>query len=181
MFKFVGGFFSGVVAFALLGWLFAADLMVSVTESPFGVRETAARIQRNIVAQGWDLSGVRNPQASVKRKGATVPPVLLVEACNTEYSKPLLQDDDTRVVSILMPCTITIFEKSDGKTYIGKMNSGLMGWMFGVKVGQVMGQVAEDQDKFTEFDPSKPAPELIEKKAGGGGSGGSGNPFAGGC
>ncbi|MCW9002006.1 MAG: DUF302 domain-containing protein, partial [Rhodospirillales bacterium] len=173
MLKFLGGMVSGIVGFALIGWYMAADLMVTIHDSPFSVEETAARLQQNMQKQGWDLSGLRNPQRAVKAKGASVPPVLLVEACNTDYSKPLLQDDDTRFVSIMMPCTITVYETSDGKTKIGTMNSGLMGWMFGPKVGKVMGKVADDQKKFLEFDPSQPAPKLIQGGPGGGGGKGA--------
>jgi hypothetical protein len=49
--------------------------------------------------------------------------------------------------------------------------------MFGPLVGDVMGQVAEDQKKFLTFDPSTPAPPMILPTAGpaqGGGGGGGG-------
>ncbi|MDQ1363282.1 MAG: hypothetical protein QG652_1143, partial [Pseudomonadota bacterium] len=58
----------------------------------------------------------------------------------------------------------------NGKTYIGLMNAGLMGQMFGV--GDIMSQVAEDQKVFVTFDATKPAPPLIKGMPGGGGSGG---------
>jgi len=64
-----------------------------------------------------------------------------------------------------MPCKISIYKKQDGKVYIGTMNAGLMGKMFGPLVGEVMGKVAQDQKLFLEFDPSKPAPEIILPKA----------------
>lgn len=138
--------------------------------SPFGVEETAARIQANIkaVGKGWKLSGLRDPAGAVARAGGNVLPVLLVEACSTEYSKPLLKDDTTRILSILMPCSITVYKKQDGKVYIGLMNAGLMGKLFGSKVAAVMDQVAADQEKFIDFDPSKPAPPLIKIRPGGG-------------
>jgi hypothetical protein len=104
---------------------------------------------------------------------------MMVEACSTKYSKPILNDDKTRILSILMPCKITVYKKSDGKVYIGTMNAGLMGKMFGPMVGEIMGKVAEDQKLFLAFDPSKPAPPMVLPKAGAGGSG-SGAP-GGGC
>lgn len=177
--KFAGGVLAAVLALAILGWMYMGQLMMVEHESPFGVEETAARIQQNVMEAGWDLSGLRNPQRAVKRDGGASLPVLMVEACKTEYSKPILQDDNTRILSILMPCKITVYEKSDGKTYIGTLNAGLMGWMFGVKVGQIMTKVAADQKKFITFDPSKPAPKLIETQPGGGGGGGGAG--GGGC
>jgi len=173
MLKAVVGFIVGIVFFGVVGWNMASDLMLREVESPYGVEETAARIQHNIQGlsdRGWALSGLRNPAKAVANAGGTVPPVLLIEACSTDYSGPIMKNDETRILSILMPCTITVYKKDDGKTYIGLMNSGLMGKMFGV--GDIMGKVAEDQEKFIQFDDSKPAPPLIKKRPGGGGAGG---------
>ena len=176
MFKIISGFIVGVVFIGIMGFLFAGQFMFHEHESPFGVEETAARIQRNIQEldkeKGWKLSGLRNPSRAVAAAGGNVLPVLLVEACSTKYSGPILKNDATRILSILMPCSITVYKKDNGKTYIGMMNAGLMGQMFGPEVGEIMGHVAEDQMLFIDFDPSKPAPPLIKIKPGGGGAGG---------
>ncbi len=175
MFKAVVGFVLGIVFVGIVAFNMADSMMLREVPSPYGVEETAARIQRNIQGlseNGWTLSGLRNPAKAVANSGTNVPPVLLVEACSTKYSGPILKDDATRILSILMPCTITVYKKDDGKTYIGLMNAGLMGRMFGPKVGEIMGYVAEDQKKFVEFDDSKPAPKLIKSKPGGGAGGG---------
>ncbi|MDH5484141.1 MAG: DUF302 domain-containing protein [Gammaproteobacteria bacterium] len=173
MMKAVVGFIIGIVFVGVVGWNMADTMMLREVESPYGVEETAARIQRNIQglsANGWTLSGLRNPSKAVAKSGTNVPPVLLVEACSTKYSGPILKDDATRILSILMPCTITVYKKDDGKTYIGLMNAGLMGKMFGV--GDIMAGVAKDQEIFVTFDPKKPAPPLIRVQPGGGGAGG---------
>jgi uncharacterized protein (DUF302 family) len=167
MWKLIGGVVGGVVLTALLAWNVAGAFMFNVTPSPFGVEETAARIQANILAtDGWALSGLRKPARGTLAPADGKQPVLLVEACATKYSKPLLADDATRLLSILMPCTITVYQNSDGKVYIGTMNAGLMGQLFGSKVAGVMTQVAADQQKFLVMDPSKPAPALIDVQPG---------------
>lgn len=174
--KFILGFIAGIALFVVVMLVYAPNLMMKEHPSPFGVEETAARIQANIQAldksKGWSLSALRNPAKAVAATGTNVLPVLLVEACSTKYSGPLLKDDTTKILSILMPCTITVFKKDDGKTYIGTMNSGLVGRMFGKKVGDIMGEVAKDQAKFIVMDPSKPAPPLVRGGPGGGGKGG---------
>ena len=174
MIKGILGFIAGLLAAAVIGWYSAGGMMFNEYESPYGVEETAARIQRNIQGladHGWKLSGLRDPSKAVAVAGGNVLPVLLVEACSTAYSGPLLKDDATRILSILMPCTITVYKKDNGKTYIGLMNAGLLGGLFGPKVGEIMGKVAADQQQFIRFDPNKPAPQLIRKRPGGGGSG----------
>lgn len=179
MLKIVVSFVGGVVLTGVLAWNMMGSLMFFETESPFGLEETVARIQHNIqdAGGGWALSGLRNPAAAVKKDGGNVLPVMMVEACSTKYSAPILKEDSVRFLSILMPCKITVYKKNDGKIYIGNMNAGLLGKMFGPLVGDIMGQVAADQKKFLVMDPSKPAPEMILPKASGesGGAPGSGS------
>ncbi|OOZ35970.1 DUF302 domain-containing protein [Solemya velesiana gill symbiont] len=164
MLKVVLGFVVGVALTIATAVFAAGSFMFNEFESPFGVEETAARIQANIEGlseeKGWKLSALRDPAKAVAASGGNVLPVLLVEACSTAYSKPLLKEDDTRILSILMPCSISIYKKDDGKTYIGLMNAGLMGKLFGTKVASIMDKVAEDQAQFIKFDPKKPAPPL---------------------
>ena len=170
----------GVVLVAIIAITQAQNLMFTVTPSPYSVEETAARIQANIQrlsGRGWKLSGLRDPGKAVAATGGNVLPVLLIEACSTKYSGPLLKADTTRIFSILMPCTITVYKNEDGKTYIGTMNAGLMGKLFGVS--EVMDNVAADQKEFLTFDPDLPPPPLIKTRPGGGG--GAGGTDTGGC
>ncbi|OYY95618.1 MAG: hypothetical protein B7Y41_03735 [Hydrogenophilales bacterium 28-61-23] len=184
MLKAVLGFVAGVVIVALVGWMMMPSMMFTERVSPFGMEETVARIQHNIEdspelkAKGWSLSGLRNPAKAVQTDGGNVLPVMMIEVCSTKYSGPILKDDTVRFLSILMPCKISIYKKQDGKVYIGTMNAGLMGMMFGPLVGETMGHVAEDQKLFLKFDPSKPAPQMILPKAP---TGGAGAAAAGGC
>ncbi len=176
MIKTIVGFIAGIALVAVIAVTSAQSLMFNITPSPYGVEETAARIQANIqspemAAHGWKLSGLRDPSRAVASAGSNVLPVLLVEACSTNYSGPLLKANANRIFSILMPCTITVFKNDDGKTYIGTMNSGLMGKLFGIS--DIMDQVAADQEAFLTFDPDKPAPPLIKIRPGGGGAGGT--------
>lgn len=174
MMKIISSFFAGIAVVAVLAWQYGGSLMVQEYPSPYGMEETAARIQHNIQDAGWALSGLRSPSVTIRNMGATVPDTLLIEACNADYSKPLIQDRNTRILTILMPCTITVYEDDEGKVFIGLLNSGLMGRLFGSKVAAIMAKVAEDQKSFIKFDPNKPAPELIRPNAAGGASGSNG-------
>lgn len=180
--KVIIGVIAGILLAALVAVTQAKNLMFNITPSPYGVEETAARIQANIQrlsGRGWKLSGLRNPSKAVnERGGGNVPPVLLVEACSTRYSGTLLKSDNSRIFSILMPCSITVYKDDDGKTYIGTLNASLMGKLFGVS--ETMDQVAEDQKEFLIFDPNMPPPPLIRKRPGGSGSG-AGGVDTGGC
>ena len=95
MLKIIGSFVAGIVLVGVLAYTFMGSLMFWEIESPFGVEETTARIQQNImkVGNGWSLSGLRNPGKAVEADGGNTLPVLMVEACSTKYSGPILKDD----------------------------------------------------------------------------------------
>jgi uncharacterized protein (DUF302 family) len=177
----VVGLVLGVLAATGVAWNWAGGMMFEERSSPFTVEETVARIQQNIEAagNGWSLTGLRYPARPVQAEGGNVLPVILIEACSTKYSGPILKDDKVRFLSLLMPCKIGVYKKEDGKTYIGILNVGLISRLFGSAVGEIMGNVVKDQERFLVMDPSKPAPALILPKATGEGGGAAG--AAGGC
>ena len=51
-----------------------------------------------------------------------------------------------------MPCTISVYEKSDGKTYISMMNLELMGKMYGGDVETMAVKLAPQMDAMLTFD-----------------------------
>jgi uncharacterized protein (DUF302 family) len=181
MLRFISGTILGVVLALAVVWQMAGSLMFEERLSPFTVEETVARIQQNVQAagNGWALFGLRYPTRPVEAEGVSVLPVMAIEACSPKYSGPILKDDKVRFLSLLMPCKISVYKKSDGKVYIGTMNAGLIGKFFGPLVATTMAGVVADQKKFLEFDPTKPAPPLVLPKAGG--EGGGGGAAAGGC
>lgn len=181
MLKFITGTILGVVLALAVVWQMAGSLMFEERESPFTVEETVARIQHNVQAagNGWALFGLRYPTRPVEAEGVSVLPVMAIEACSPKYSGPILKDDKTRFLSLLMPCKIAVYKKTDGKVYIGTMNAGTIGKFFGPLVAETMTHVVEDQKKFLIFDPNQPAPPLILPKSGG--EGGGGGAAAGGC
>lgn len=185
MLKTIGGIVVGLVlglAIALAAvWNMAGGMMFEERVSPFPMEETVARIQQNVEAagNGWSLSGLRYPVRPLEAEGINALPVMLIEACSTNYSGPILKDDNVRFLSLLMPCKIGVYKKNDGKVYIGIMNAGLIGKLFGPLVGDTMAHVVKDQESFLVMDPSKPAPPLILPKSGG--EGGAAGGAAGGC
>ena len=76
-------------------------------------------------------------------------PVRLVNLCHPQHAAKILSEDGARLVSVMMPCTIAVYEKSDGSIWAANMNASLMGGMFGGVVSEVMaGPVAESQERF---------------------------------
>ena len=149
---FVLGILIGAVGTGGVLYATASDLMVKEQASPVGVEDTVQRITKVAEADGWKVLGIRKLHESIKKHtGEDVRPVHLVDLCEPHHAKKILEGDETRTVSVFMPCTISVYEKSDGKAYICSTNAQLLGKLFGGTVAEVMGgPVAESQAKFVE-------------------------------
>lgn len=144
---------TGILLLGIVGWLTMPRLMLTEHASPYGVEETVAKIAENARAEGWVVSGVTALDESVRKHGGgELPPVRLINLCQAQHAFNILEPDETKIVSVMMPCTISVYRKQDGRAYIGTMNAALLGRMFGGTVAEVMGdQVASQQAKFISF------------------------------
>lgn len=151
--SFIVGLIVGAVLLGVVGWNVMPGMMLKEYPSPYSVDETVEKISQNAVAEGWVVSDVKPLNKSVKKHGGgNLPPVMLVNLCQANHAYNILKDDANKIVSVMMPCTISVYQKADGKAYIGTMNAGLLGKMFGGTVAKVMGdEVAKQQQKFIEF------------------------------
>lgn len=129
------------------------QLMVAEIQSPMGYEETIAHIQGNATNAGWKVSAVMRLDKSLAKEGKTVLPAASLKICQPDYAEEVLKDDGARFLSVMMPCSIAVYEKADGKTYISTMNTKLLGHMFGGTVAKVMaGPVARETAGFVQFD-----------------------------
>jgi len=71
---------------------------------------------------GWKVLTIHDLQQSLKKNGKEVLPVNVIELCNPKYSYEVLKDDNSKLISTMMPCRISVYEKANGKTYISRIN-----------------------------------------------------------
>jgi uncharacterized protein (DUF302 family) len=149
---FLVGFVVGVVALGAALYAFAPGMMLTEQPSRFDLEETVAKLEAAAKEHGWVVSSVKKLDQSVKKHGGPeVRPVRLVNLCQAQHAGKILLDDGARFVSVMMPCTISVYEKSDGSVWVSSMNPGLMGRLFGGTISEVMaGPVATDQKVFLE-------------------------------
>lgn len=142
---------AGVLMVALSGCNLGG-LMVNEQQSPYDFDTTVATIESNIQAQGWLMPKVYDFQQSLLKHNQPDPGrVKIFKLCKPEYAGPLLLNDDSKFVAAMMPCSVSVYEKSDGKTYVSSMNMGLMAKMFGGDVGRTLAQVAHDDSLILGF------------------------------
>jgi uncharacterized protein (DUF302 family) len=94
--------------------------------SPFDVATTVEKLIETAITKEWQNPAIHNLQQSLAKSGKEVRPVQVIEICKPEYSGQMLEKSDERIVSIMMPCRISVYEKEDGKTYIALLNTSAM-------------------------------------------------------
>ena len=148
----ITGIIAGVLLTGIAMRSIMPRMMLHEKESPLDYQDTVAHLEHVITNSGWIISRKIDMQKSIAQYGKEIPPVTIIKICQADYADKILNTDEAMYVSVMMPCSISVYQKSDGKTYVSTMNTGLMGRMFGGVVAEVMaGPVAADEAKFTAF------------------------------
>jgi len=122
--------------------------------SSYGFNKTVSLIVNRINHQkGWVVTNIINQEKVIyNRTGKDVGKVKIIKFCNAKLSGEMLSSDQNKYMSVKMPLSISVYEKSDGKVYIGLMNGYLMARMFqGTKVGNIMESVVKDIESVMSF------------------------------
>jgi uncharacterized protein (DUF302 family) len=146
----VVGLVIGIAVTALVVVRTMPGMMIVTRPSRLGFEETVQAVQKGIEAQGWSSPATLDLNKSMARHGVTLEPrVRIIQLCKAEYARDVLTTD--RYVSSLMPCAIAVYEADDGRVCVSKMNTGLMGTLFGGNIARVMGgKVAKDEHAILE-------------------------------
>jgi len=92
----------------------------------------------------WKVPAVHDLQQSLAKSGKTVKPVKVIEICKPAYSGQMLELNDERIMSVMMPCRISVYVKDDGKTYMALVDGGEMAVGQPGKIAKVM-KAASDE------------------------------------
>ena len=92
----------------------------------------------------WKVPAVHDLQQSLAKSGKTVKPVNVIEICKPAYSGQMLELNDERIMSVMMPCRISVYVKDDGKTYMALVDGAEMATGQPGKIAKVM-KAASDE------------------------------------
>jgi uncharacterized protein (DUF302 family) len=118
--------------------------MVIETPSKFDFDETVEMIISEAERREWKVPAVHDLQQSLAKSGKTVKPVKVIEICKPAYSGQMLELNHERIMSVMMPCRISVYKKDDGKTYMAILNGGEMAGGQPGKIADVM-KAASDE------------------------------------
>jgi len=120
------------------------------TLSPFDFRSTVELLSKEIENKSWKISNVYDLQKTLNQHGKDVLPVKVFSLCHPNHSSRILEKDSERIISSMMPCRVSIYEKADGKTYISRMNSSMVAAGFGGIAEEVMTESANEVEEIIE-------------------------------
>jgi len=94
--------------------------------SKFGFDRTVEILIAESERREWKVPAVHDLQQSLAKSGKEVKPVKVIEICKPAYSGQMLELNDERIMSVMMPCRISVYLKDDGITYVSLLNGSMM-------------------------------------------------------
>ena len=124
------------------------DTMFFENRSKYGFEETINQLTELVPENEWKIIQMLDLQETMRKNGKDVLPVKVVEMCKPDYAYQLLSEDLQRIYSNMMPCRVSVYEKSDGKIYISRMNSAMFAEQIGGVMQDVMSKAFDDVEKM---------------------------------
>ena len=113
-------------------------------QSRFGFEKTVEMLISDAEKKEWKVPAVHDLQQSLAKSGKDVRPVKVIEICKPKYSGQMLELNDERIISVMMPCRISVYEKEDGLTYVSLINAGEMASGLPVNIARVMKEASDE-------------------------------------
>ena len=112
--------------------------------SKFDFGKTVELLVAEAESRDWKVPAVHDLQQSLAKSGKSVKPVKVIEICKPAYSGKMLELNDERIISVMMPCRISVYEKDDGLTYVSLINAGDMAASLPSNIAGVMKEASDE-------------------------------------
>jgi len=142
------GLVLGASLIAYVIYKMAPRLMIRESRSRYDFEQTLKQLQLSIDQKGWKTPHVHDLQATMMNFNFEVRKVKVMEVCKPDYAYMVLSRDDERIASTMMPCRISVYEKSDGQVYVSRMNSVRMGGVFGGVIKKAMDKAGRESEEI---------------------------------
>ena len=144
----LGGLLAGILLTSLLAYKSAPGMMLKEAESKYNFERSVEVFEQTAKDMGWKIPTVHDMKETMRVNGYEVNSMKVFELCHPDHAYEILSLDNERIVSNMMPCRVSIYEKSDGNTYISWMNTSMMGNMMGGVIADVMGIASAESEKM---------------------------------
>ena len=136
-----------------IGQAMGSQMLVEI-ESPLGFDDTLAKIEENARYEGWKVPSkwkVNFQKNLMKTTGKDIGKNQVLKMCEPEAAVKILVNDELKKLTTMMPCTIAVYEKSNGKTYISMMNIEMLGMIYGGVVTGIAAELAPQMDAMVNL------------------------------
>ncbi len=120
--------------------------IITEKKSRFDFDQTVGMLKTAAEKDGWSVPAIHDLQQSLAKSGKNVKPVKVIEICKPMYSGQMLELNDERIMSVMMPCRISVYEKNDGNIYISLLDASAMAGGLPDNIARVM--IAASNDTF---------------------------------
>ena len=124
--------------------------MIIEKVSPWDFEKTVELLTTAAEKRDWKIPAIHDLQQSLAKAGKAVNSVKVLEVCKPEYSGKMLEKNDERIVSVMMPCRISIYLKEDGKTYIALINGAALASGMPETVREVMTAASDEVNEIVD-------------------------------
>jgi len=124
--------------------------MIFEKVSPWNFEKTVELLTKAAVTKEWNIPAIHDLQQSLAKAGKAIDSVKVLEICKPEYSGKMLEKNDERIVSVMMPCRISIYLKEDGKTYVALINGAALVAGMPENVRKVMIAAADEVNEIVD-------------------------------
>lgn len=124
--------------------------MILEKASPYDFDRTVEQLMEAAQQKQWQIPFVHDLQLSLAKSGKSVRPVKVIEICKPQYSGQMLEKSDERIVSVMMPCRISVYQKDDEKTYVALLNVSALASGMPENIRKVMTDSADEVTEIVE-------------------------------
>jgi len=124
--------------------------MIIEKVSPWDFEKTVELLTNAAIKKNWNIPATHDLQQSLAKAGKAVNPVKVLEVCKPEYSGKMLEKNDERIVSVMMPCRISIYLKEDGKTYVAMIDGAALVAGMPATVRDVMTAASDEVNQIVD-------------------------------
>ena len=129
-------------------------MMLIEVVSPLGFDETLVKLEENAKAAGWKVPSkwkVNFQRNLQKVTGVDIGKNKVIKMCEPAAAAKMLVHDEYKKLTTMMPCTIAVYEKSDGKTYISLMNMDLLGTIYGGLIAEIAAELSPQMAEMVDL------------------------------
>ena len=157
--SFIVGAVVGIVALQvpavqqMIGQSMGSQMLIEV-ESPLGFDETLVKLEENARGAGWKVPSkwkVNFQKNLLKVTGTDIGKNQVLKMCEPQAAAKMLVHEEYKRLTTMMPCTIAVYEKSNGKTYISIMNMEMLGMIYGGLIADIADELAPQMEAMVNI------------------------------